>query len=74
MANDVGKRVEVCRLKKGWTQAELAKRATLGPRHLWNILHGQRPRLEAETVRKLAVALEVSTDYLLGLQESFHGH
>ena len=34
-----------------------------------NILTGQRPHVSAETVRRLVQALNVSSDYLLGLTD-----
>ncbi len=66
---NIAERVEQCRTEKGWTRSELARRAHLNATHVWKILEGLRPRVEAETVRRLALALEVSTDYLLGLTE-----
>jgi len=67
MAWNIAERVEACRKAKGWTRSELARRAKLNPTHLWKILSGQRPRIEAVTVKSLARALRVPTDYLLGM-------
>lgn len=67
MAWNIAERVEQCRTDKGWTRAELARRARLNPTHLWKIIEGQRPRVEAETVKRLARAFGVTTDYLLGM-------
>jgi transcriptional regulator with XRE-family HTH domain len=67
MAWNIAGRVEQCRRERGWTRAELARRARLNPTHLWKVLDGQRPRVEAETVRRLARAFGVTTDYLLGM-------
>jgi DNA-binding Xre family transcriptional regulator len=64
---NIAQRVEQCRKTKGWTRGELARRAKLNPTHLWKILSGQRPRVEAMTVKRLARSLEVTTDYLLGM-------
>ncbi len=64
---NIAERVEQCRKEKGWTRSELSRRARLNPTHLWKILDGQRPRVEAETVRRLARAFGVTTDYLLGM-------
>jgi len=62
-------RVITARDKHGWTRRELAKRAGLHEQHLAKVERGNRHRIEAETVIKLAQALHCSTDYLLGLVE-----
>ena len=67
MAWNIAERVERCRTEKGWTRAELARRASVNQTHLWKILSGKRPRIEAVTVKRLARALGVTTDYLLGM-------
>lgn len=67
MSWNIAERVEQCRTEKGWTRAELARRAQVNQTHLWKILGGQRPRVEALTVKRLARALGVTTDYLLGM-------
>jgi transcriptional regulator with XRE-family HTH domain len=64
-----GQRVITAREKHGWTRRELAKRAGLHEQHLANVERGQRHRIEAETIIKLARALECTTDALLGLAE-----
>jgi transcriptional regulator with XRE-family HTH domain len=64
-----GARVALARGKVGWTRRELAKRASLHEQHLAKVERGQRPRLEADTVVKLAKALGCTSDYLLGLAE-----
>jgi transcriptional regulator with XRE-family HTH domain len=64
-----GQRVITAREKHGWTRRELAKRAGLHEQHLANVERGQRHRIEAETIIKLARALGCTTDVLLGLAE-----
>ena len=64
-----GQRVITARMQQGWTRRELAKRAGLHEQHLANVERGNRYRIEAETIIKLADALQVSTDYLLGRQD-----
>lgn len=64
---NIAERLEACRRQKGWTNAELARRAGLNQTLLWKILEGQRPKISAITVKRLARALGVSTDYLLGM-------
>jgi len=67
--DDFGKRVVAAREKAGWTRRELAKRASLHEQHLAKIEREERPRLEADTVKKLAQALGCSADYLIGLAD-----
>jgi transcriptional regulator with XRE-family HTH domain len=64
-----GARVALARGKVGWTRRELATRAGLHEQHLAKVEREQRPRLEADTVVKLAKALGCTSDYLLGLAE-----
>ncbi len=54
---------------KGWSQKVLAERSGLQPNQVGRILRGERSRVGPDTVRKLAMALEVSADYLLGLDD-----
>ncbi len=71
MPNPLGptmaERVEQCRTAHGWTRSDLARRARLSVANVWRILEGQRPRVEAHTVKRLARACGVTTDYLLGM-------
>jgi transcriptional regulator with XRE-family HTH domain len=53
----------------GWTRRELAKQAGLHEQHLAKVERGQRQRIEADTIIKLARALGCSADYLMGLTE-----
>jgi DNA-binding Xre family transcriptional regulator len=53
--------------RSGMTKAQLAKKAGLSWAQLQKILTGQRPQVSADTVRRLALALECTSDYLLGL-------
>jgi|RhiMetdeSRZDD1v2_1073273.scaffolds.fasta_scaffold398527_2 transcriptional regulator with XRE-family HTH domain len=64
-----GQRVMTARSTLGWTRRELARRAGLHEQHLANVERGNRFRIEAETILKLARALGCSTDYLMGLIE-----
>ena len=67
MTIEIGERVEALRLERGWTKAELSRRSNLSYMHLFKILTGKRTDVGAETVRRLSRALNVSTDYLLGM-------
>jgi transcriptional regulator with XRE-family HTH domain len=67
MAWNIAARVETLRQEKGWSKRELARRARVNETHIYKICAGQRPRIEAETVRRLAHAFGTTTDYLLGM-------
>jgi transcriptional regulator with XRE-family HTH domain len=53
--------------RSGLSHAAVAQKAGMSWPQLWKILRGKRPHLAADTLRRVAVALDVSTDYLLGL-------
>ena len=67
MAWDIAERLDAARQRLGWSQSELARQAGLNQINVWKILHGEKKRIAAETVRHLAHALGVTTDYLLGM-------
>jgi transcriptional regulator with XRE-family HTH domain len=69
MDEDIAARIERLRRRRGWTKAELARRAGLHQQGLYKILSGERTRFEARTLVALARALRVSADVLLGLAE-----
>ena len=58
-------RIKVVRLLREWTQAELAARAGLPPTSIAHFEAGSR-KPSFDNLRRLATALEVTTDYLLG--------
>jgi len=66
---NIAERLEKARRWRGWTQTELARRAGLHPVEVHKLLKGTKPRVQAETVRRLAEALGISADYLLGLKD-----
>ena len=60
----LGERIQVCRLRKGISQRELARRA--GVRHalISELETGKRHDAMASTIRAIAIALDTSMDYL----------
>jgi transcriptional regulator with XRE-family HTH domain len=66
---EFAQRVVTARGTHGWTRRELAKRAGLHEQHLANVERGNRHRIEADTIIKLARALGCTTDYLMGLTD-----
>ena len=68
MRDDVGVRVVLARTKRGWSQKALSDKTGLSQKTLSLVEKGRSQRLYADTVVRLAKALEVSTDWLLGLK------
>jgi transcriptional regulator with XRE-family HTH domain len=69
MSDLVAERVRKVREHRGWSQKELAKRATVHHVVLNRLENGHKAGVHAETIRLLAVALDCSTDYLMGLTD-----
>ena len=65
----IAERIRTARALRGWSQKELAKRAGLHHVMLNRLEKGHKAGVQAETIRKLAEALRVSSDYLLGLKD-----
>ena len=66
---DFATRVQARRRELGWSQTELAKRADLNLGNINEVEHARKSSVRAETIVALAVAMGVSTDYLLGLAD-----
>jgi transcriptional regulator with XRE-family HTH domain len=66
---NIAPRVQRAFEQSGMTKAQIAQRAEIRWAQLHKILTGQRPQVSADTVRRLAQALDVSSDYLLGLTD-----
>jgi transcriptional regulator with XRE-family HTH domain len=66
---NIAARVQSAVERSGLRKADIAERAGIRWAQLQKILTGQRPQVSADTVRRLACALEVSSDYLLGLTD-----
>jgi transcriptional regulator with XRE-family HTH domain len=58
-------RLRAARDLRGWSQSELAARAGMPPSSIAHFEAGSR-KPSFDTLRRLAIALEVTTDYLLG--------
>ena len=63
----LGERVCMWRKRRKMTQRELASKIDMNPISLSKIERGVVKSVEAETVKRLAQALGVKTDYLLDL-------
>ena len=65
----LGERIRQARLQAGLTQVELASRCRLRQGHIARIETGNIHDLKGDTIRRLALALGVSSDWLLGITE-----
>ena len=73
MAIDVmmfGKRLRASRDKQGLSQSELARLSGVGQNQISNLEAGKKPRVSLDVVARLCLALHISADYLLGLQDA----
>ena len=66
---ELGKRIIAARQRLGWSQRELVRAARVGQNNLSVLEQGKKPGVRADTVVRLAEALGVSTDYLMGRTE-----
>jgi transcriptional regulator with XRE-family HTH domain len=64
-----GRRLRELRDKRGWTQEELSERAKVPAAMISHFETGVRGAPSADNLVKLANALEVTIDYLLGRSE-----
>jgi transcriptional regulator with XRE-family HTH domain len=65
----IADRLRRCREDRGWTQVELSKRSGVHAMLLSRIETKAKKDVNATTLRKLAKALRVSGDFLLGLKD-----
>jgi transcriptional regulator with XRE-family HTH domain len=66
----LGERVLLLRRRAALSQQELAQKAGVDVMTISRLEGGDKKRLEIEPLARLALALNVSTDLLLGLQET----
>lgn len=56
---------------RGWSQTELAKRAGVTVSGVNKLLQKHNPRAHIGTIKGIALALGVSSDFLLGITDEF---
>jgi transcriptional regulator with XRE-family HTH domain len=66
MTTTLGDRIRELRKKKGFTLDELAAKAESSKSYIWELENKDPPRPSGEKLALIAVALDVTTDYLLG--------
>jgi transcriptional regulator with XRE-family HTH domain len=67
--HQLGRRIVAAREQLGWSQRELVRVSGVGQNNLSVLEQGKKPSVRADTVVRLAEALGVPADYLLGLTD-----
>jgi len=65
----LGERLSAVREHRGWTQSEVAQRAHLPQQAISRLERGDRAHVRSDVLARLAMALDVSADVLLGLRD-----
>jgi transcriptional regulator with XRE-family HTH domain len=65
----LGERLSAVRQQRGLTQAEVARRAHLPQQAISRLERGDRSHVRSDVLARLALALDVSADVLLGLRD-----
>ena len=68
--NTLGERLSAVRERRGLTQGEVARRAHLPQQAISRLERGERSHVRSDVLARLAIALETSADFLLGLCET----
>ena len=65
----LGERILLLRRRKRLTQEELAAQSGVNKMTIWRLEHGAIHDVKGQVLGKMALALETTADYLLGLRE-----
>jgi len=65
----LGERILLLRRRKRLTQEELAAQSGVNKMTIWRLEHGAIQDVKGQVLAHMALALETTTDYLLGLRE-----
>ena len=66
----LGERLSHVRERRGLTQGEVAQRAHLPQQAISRLERGERNHVRSDVLARLAIALDVSADVLLGLRDT----
>ena len=69
----LGERLSAVRERRGLTQGEVAQRAHLPQQAISRLECGDRTHVRSDVLARLAIALDVSADVLLGLRDMTTG-
>jgi transcriptional regulator with XRE-family HTH domain len=65
----LGQRIAAGRQRKGWSQTELAHRAGVPQVTVWRLENDKLRNVSVVVVRRIARALDLDVDYLVGTRE-----
>lgn len=65
-----GARLRAVRKERGLSVHDVESRAAVTARHVWRLEAGKRPNVAAVTLARIALAVGVDINYLLGLSDS----
>ena len=68
MTTSPGDKIRELRKKKGYTLDELAAKSESSKSYIWELENKDPPRPSGEKLALIAAALDVTTDYLLGVE------
>ena len=68
MTTSLGDKIRDLRKKKGFTLDELAARSDSSKSYIWELENKNPPRPSGEKLALIAAALDVTPDFLLGLE------
>ena len=63
----IGDRLKALRFERGLSAEKVARRADISLRHLNRLQAGERPNTSAVTLARVALALDTTVEYLLGV-------
>ena len=64
-----GARLRAMRKERGLSADDVERMAKVTARHIWRLEAGKRPNVAAVTLARIALAVEVDINYLLGLTD-----
>ena len=68
MATSLGEKIRELRKRKGYTLDQLAEHAKSSKSYIWELENKDPPRPSGEKLALIATALDVTPDYLLGVE------
>jgi transcriptional regulator with XRE-family HTH domain len=64
-----GARLRAVRKERGLSTHDVERLARVTARHIWRLEAGKRPNVAAVTLARIALAVDVDINYLLGLTD-----
>lgn len=64
-----GERLRAVRKERDLSAHDVERMARVTARHIWRLEAGKRPNVAAVTLARIALALDVDINYLLGLTD-----